>query len=458
MMSPMPADVRTDAELVVAARGQEAGAYGELFQRWYDRSYDVALNILRDRESAADVAQDAFLTGWERLTDLRAPAAFGGWILRTTRNRALNRLSRDRSRAHEPIDEEHESSSGGSDPGVDPAVLAEREDQRRLVWTAVAVLGERDTSILDLHLRHGLEPSEIAEELHITANNASQLLFRLRRKLRDAVGSVLLWREGNPTCPALAELLEGSGTFDLSVASVIRQHRRSCPTCNRELSQQTDPERLFAAVPFAIAPLAMKDGAIAVLAQAGAPMAASSAASAATAASAVASTAGVSTKLLAIGGGAIGFGLLITIGLWPSDPGGGNSAQGTVPVTQEPTPTAVPTTSTPAETETNDPEGSAGQGSTDQESSPPDGHAGDDGSTTDPPTDPATTPEPSDPDEPSVEPTAPASTDPVVWEPPEWSWCERPSCSVDLSWSCCGGHGHPWWSLLVVKCHHHHHH
>ena len=55
---------RTDAELVLAARGAEPGAYGELFQRWYDRCFDLAWNVLRDREAAADVAQDAFLAGW----------------------------------------------------------------------------------------------------------------------------------------------------------------------------------------------------------------------------------------------------------------------------------------------------------------------------------------------------------------------------------------------------------
>lgn len=91
------AEARTDAELVQAARQQESGAYGALFRRWYDRSYEVALNLGCDPEAAADVAQDAFLVGWQRLMDLRDPNAFGGWILRTTRNRALNRVTRSTS-------------------------------------------------------------------------------------------------------------------------------------------------------------------------------------------------------------------------------------------------------------------------------------------------------------------------------------------------------------------------
>jgi RNA polymerase sigma factor (sigma-70 family) len=266
------AEARTDAELVTAARRQEPGAYGELFRRWYDRCYDIALNILRDHETAADVAQDAFLVGWERLMDLRDPDAFGGWVLRTTRNRALNRVTRDRHRAMEPI-EAHQEGTTRPDLDADPALHAERSDQRRLIWTAVAALGERDASLLDLHLRHGLEPAEIAEELQITPNNASQLLFRLRRKLREAIGAALLWRDGHPTCSDLAMVVGKSESFDPQVATKIRRHQRDCNRCLREISRQTNPERLFASVPFAVAPLLLRDRAAAALTQAGIPMA-----------------------------------------------------------------------------------------------------------------------------------------------------------------------------------------
>src|SRR5690349_23274898 len=72
-----------DATLVERARTVEPRAFGELFERWYDRCYDVAWNLVRDRETAADVAQDAFCACWEHLAQLRDTASFGGWVLRT---------------------------------------------------------------------------------------------------------------------------------------------------------------------------------------------------------------------------------------------------------------------------------------------------------------------------------------------------------------------------------------
>lgn len=262
-MTPPPAGPRCDdSDLVLAARKREPRAYGELFERWYDRCYDVAWNIVRDRETAADIAQDVFLVAWEHLADLRDPAAFGGWILRTTRNRALNRLERERTRTHEPIETDDAVETTTPDHDADPAAQAEIHDRRRLVWTAASALGERDTSLLDLHLRHGLEPAEIAEELQITPNNAYQLLFRLRGKLKGTIGAALLWREGHPTCERLATLVPTQRRFDAGVAATIQRHQRTCRLCAGEVTRATHPERLFAAVPVAVAPALFRERAV----------------------------------------------------------------------------------------------------------------------------------------------------------------------------------------------------
>ncbi|HET9655324.1 MAG TPA: sigma-70 family RNA polymerase sigma factor [Kineosporiaceae bacterium] len=308
-------DAVTDAELVLSARQRESGAYAELFRRWYQRSFNVALTILRDREGAADVAQESLLTGWQRLSDLRDPDAFGPWILRTTRNRALNRLSQDSRRRIEPIEEHHECSL--LDPDADPALQAERAELNRLIWTAATLLGERDASLLDLHLRHGLQPVQIAEELQITSNNAKQLLFRLRSRLREAISAVLLWRGGHPVCATLATLLAEAGSFDAHVADTIRRHQRGCLQCLSEVSAQTDPERLFASVPFAMTPALVQERAAHALAHAGVPMTPP----AATAAAPVVTAPPGMGRIAAIGGAVVtGLAMASAIAIWPTGP------------------------------------------------------------------------------------------------------------------------------------------
>jgi hypothetical protein len=120
-------------------------------------------------------------------------------------------------------------------------------------------------SLLDLHLRHGLESSEIAELLDITPNNASQLLLRLRGKLREVIGAALLWRGGRPTCPSLAALVPPGQPFSTETAATIRRHQRKCGRCLIESVRQTRPDRLFALLPIAVASTALKTKSVAAL-------------------------------------------------------------------------------------------------------------------------------------------------------------------------------------------------
>jgi RNA polymerase sigma factor (sigma-70 family) len=243
---PTLRDDRDDADLVTAARSGEPSAYGELVERWLDRCWEVAWRILHDRDLAADVAQDALLTGWQRLEGIEQPAAFGAWVLRISRNRALDVLARER-RTMTTADE-HVLDARPVGPGIaEPEAELYRDERQQLVWAAAAALGERDASLLDLHLRHGLEPGELADELGVSANAAHQALFRLRQRLGDAIRAWLLWRGGEPTCVELRSELAALGIerFGLEVARAIQLHLDDCAKCADERDRVTAPAALF---------------------------------------------------------------------------------------------------------------------------------------------------------------------------------------------------------------------
>jgi RNA polymerase sigma factor (sigma-70 family) len=261
-----------DAALVLAARAGDEDAFGRLFDRWFDPVHDIAWRILRNRDTAAEVAQDVFLIAWQGLGDLEQPGSFGGWVRRIARNRALNRLDREsRSR---PDGDAAAAALDRSAPDVDmTAALGERE-QNELVWAAASALGERDASLLDLHLRHGMGASEIAAELGVTANNAHQLLHRLKGKLGSAIRAWVLWRAGSQACPGLERAVADAGltTFGAEAVRVVDRHARSCTTCEERRQLRLAPEALFGAVPIAAAPPLVKAEAAAALADVGVPM------------------------------------------------------------------------------------------------------------------------------------------------------------------------------------------
>jgi RNA polymerase sigma factor (sigma-70 family) len=243
-----------DTQLVLAARAGDEPAFAELVDRWLDRCWDVAWHILHDRDLAADAAQDALVTAWRQLADLQRPESFGGWILRVTRNRALTLLDRQRRAVptgDDAVLEQHQQPE--PDRAVDRLESTERDS---LVWAAVGGLGERDASLLDLHLRHGLGPSEIAEELEVTPNLAHQLLFRLRGRLGTAIRAWVLWRGGEPRCDDLLAELERRAvtTFSAHTVKLIDRHAAQCARCDDDRVAVVSPTALFASVPIVVLP------------------------------------------------------------------------------------------------------------------------------------------------------------------------------------------------------------
>lgn len=264
-------DHRDDADLVLAARDGDTDAFSELFRRWSDRCYDVARRILHSEGAAADIAQDTFLATWRQLATLRDPSAFGGWVLRTARNKALNQLERER-RSVATADTAPALAELQSMDDVEATVTS--GEQQDLVWAAAAVLGERDTSVLDLHLRHGLSAAELADELGVTTNNAHQLLHRMKQRLGRGVRAWVLFRGGDPSCEALALALADAGvtTFGRAAARAIDRHLENCATCETRHAAVLAPEALFGAVPMIAMGAGRRDAVAAALRADGVPL------------------------------------------------------------------------------------------------------------------------------------------------------------------------------------------
>lgn len=271
-----------DLDDVISAQQGDDRAFSALFDRWFDRVHDVAFHIVHDPAVAAEVAQDVFLNAWQKLDTLRDPAAFGGWLLRSARNRALNRREFERRSTPtggEEIAMEHDRRR----PPLDlPAMAYDLDQQQQLLWAASSALGERDASILSLHLRHGLDAPELADELGVTANNAHQMLFRLRDRLGEAIGAWMVWRQGSPRCEELKQVLDRDGlaTFDRTTASAVKKHLDWCVECAEERRQSVAPAAVFAGIPVLVAPAILKTEVAAALESQGVPLQSSHASSA----------------------------------------------------------------------------------------------------------------------------------------------------------------------------------
>src|ERR1700733_4323783 len=81
-----------DDALVQRTLGGDATAYEALVRRYRRAAGARALAIVVDTYEAEDVAQEAFVQGYEQLATLRDGSRFEGWLLTIVHRRALNAL------------------------------------------------------------------------------------------------------------------------------------------------------------------------------------------------------------------------------------------------------------------------------------------------------------------------------------------------------------------------------
>ena len=80
-----------DHELLERCRGGDERAFNDLVLRHQQRAVNVAFQVLRDREDALEVAQDAFVKVYRNVNEFRGECAFTTWLHQIVVNLARNK-------------------------------------------------------------------------------------------------------------------------------------------------------------------------------------------------------------------------------------------------------------------------------------------------------------------------------------------------------------------------------
>lgn len=245
-------DQLPDASLIELAQGGDQHAFAELYTRYFDPVYDFVARMTRNREEAADIAQDTFLKAMNALGGLQKGASFKSWIFTIARNTALNRIEKNARTRPLTFEGEDGEEVGfdvvDSDRFSDPQEAAEANAVASLVWQAAAGLDPKQLSLLDLHLRQGLDSGEIADVLGVTKNNGYVMLNRLKKAVEDAIGAFIMFKDGRQYCGDLDAVLSKADIDGMSpeVRKLVDRHVAQCPNCE-ERKRKLAPLAAFAA-------------------------------------------------------------------------------------------------------------------------------------------------------------------------------------------------------------------
>jgi len=184
-----------DGELIERCLAGDLSAFEPLVEKYRQRVWRLAYQILRDREEAWDVAQEAFVRAYQSLPAFRRQSAFYTWMFRIVVNLATDRQRQRGARARalggEPVPEE-EWERSVPDPTADPAGLAARAEQREMIRRALDSLPLHYRTIIMLSDVEGLTYREIAEVLKIPLGTVMSRLHNARKRLRAALGPLLV--------------------------------------------------------------------------------------------------------------------------------------------------------------------------------------------------------------------------------------------------------------------------
>ena len=245
-------DQLPDSSLIELAKGGDQSAFAELYSRYFDPVYDFVARMTRNRDEAADIAQDTFLKAMNALGGLQKGASFKSWIFTIARNTALNRIEKSsRTRPLTFAGEDGEEVSFDvvdADRFSDPEEAAEASAFAALVWEAAAGLDPKQLTLLDLHLRQGLDSAEIADVLGVTKNNGYVMLNRLKKAVEDSIGAFIMLKSGRQYCEDLDFVLSRADIQGMSpeARKVVERHVAECPNCE-ERKRKLAPLAAFAA-------------------------------------------------------------------------------------------------------------------------------------------------------------------------------------------------------------------
>jgi RNA polymerase sigma-70 factor (ECF subfamily) len=154
-----------------------------VFREEWARAVAILTRVLGDLDRAEDAVQDAFeiaLVRWQRDG---VPANPSAWIITTARNRAIDRLRRDRvfARKAELL------ARLESLPAEEDDVSSIPDDRLALVFTCChPALAAESRVALTLREVAGLTTGEIARAFLVGESTMAQRLVRAKRKVRDA--------------------------------------------------------------------------------------------------------------------------------------------------------------------------------------------------------------------------------------------------------------------------------
>jgi len=172
---------------VKEVQGGKKEAFALLYEEFKQPAYFRAVNIVGEIAEAEDIVQEAFITAFQRIGDLRNPETFPSWLNKITVSKCADYL-RKQQRLAAAAEELGDTITGEfeqeTDESLIPDTAAANAETARIIYEIIQQLPLPQRACIYFFYYERLTISEITEELSVNENTVKSRLALAREKIR----------------------------------------------------------------------------------------------------------------------------------------------------------------------------------------------------------------------------------------------------------------------------------
>lgn len=156
-------------------------AFAILVERYKNMVYTLSIKIVKNKEEAEEISQDAFVKAFKNLKNFKGDSKFSTWVYKIAYYASLDSIKRNKRFSNtENIDDLKVRNLSDIKGALEEL---QEKDRKKVISDALLKLNEDERTILTLFYFEELSIKEIVEVVNLSEDNIKVKLYRSRKKL-----------------------------------------------------------------------------------------------------------------------------------------------------------------------------------------------------------------------------------------------------------------------------------
>lgn len=156
-------------------------AFAILVERYKNMVYTLSIKIVKNKEEAEEISQDAFVKAYKSLKNFKGESKFSTWVYKIAYNASLDAIKRNNRFSN--IENIDDIKVGNLSDIKGALEYLEEKERKKVIGDALLKLNEDERTILTLFYFEELSIKDIAKVVNLLEDNIKVKLYRSRKKL-----------------------------------------------------------------------------------------------------------------------------------------------------------------------------------------------------------------------------------------------------------------------------------